>query len=312
MIYPCTGAGLGIADLPHYLALKQHFKQDFPKISTLASLFHFVGVATLPPIAQYLKDMYGLQGALLIMGAIIWNNIAGGFAIIRTPVDETDDGIPKWNSNSEEGGCSEMKEIGLSENKLTWSDKYLPCLSSMFRHRNFPYLMTIEGIAFYIYTSWALFLVTLGVTQGLSDDQAAWLPTVGGVAGAMGRLFATALFHFDKMNPYMSSAVPFLVNGVTMLTSPFVTNFFLLATLSAFSGFSQGLNQSSILGILPSIVCHGHFAQAAVIGFSMDGIMMQLGGLVSGKMLSPFFVSYILIVKHREKLGSLFTCIVYD
>ncbi|KAJ8029981.1 Monocarboxylate transporter 7 [Holothuria leucospilota] len=236
------------------------------------------------------------------MGVILWNTVAGGVGLIHrtspTKQDKLQTNSSKAKEVTEEGSeviKSEQLQnretvpllIPKAENEgLPLAEKYLPCFSAILRHRNFSILVLFEALAFYIYTSWALFLVSLGTTQGLIANQAALLSTVGGVAGVFGRLAAALFFHFNVMDAFVGNQVPVFLNGITLLGCVFATNFYILALLTVFSGLSQGFHQASLLGMLPSQVCEGHFRQAAVISFSLDGLFMQFGGLISGAIVS--------------------------
>lgn len=270
-------------------------------MTTLTSLSHFVGVAAFPPLVQFFMDEYGFHSTLLLMGVILWNTVPGGVGLIHrtspTKQDKLQTSSAQAKEVTEEDSESIKSEQVQNQEKLPLlmqkaeneglpiAEKYLPCFSAMLRHRNFSILVLCEALAFYIYTSWALFLVSLGTTQGLIANQAALLSTVGGVAGVFGRLAAAVFFHFNVMDAFVGNQVPIFFNGITLLGCVFATNFYILALLTVFSGFSQGFHHASLLGMLPSQVCESHFRQAAVISFSIDGLFMQFAGLISGEFL---------------------------
>lgn len=142
--------------------------------------------------------------------------------------------------------------------------------------------MALEFIGYVIFTSWALFLVSVGVALGLNEDQAVFLSTIGGIGGVSGKLLAIFLCHFEKMNSQTCCFIPFLLNGLSMLLSTFVSNFYVLCGLTLLSGTSLGVHSTGVFSLLPAMICKTHLKQAVAVDFTLNGIAVQLGGLVSG------------------------------
>lgn len=77
-----AGAGFGLASLPSYLVLEQHFQEDFPTALSLSATCNYIGIGVLPLFLQYLKNKYGTESGLILLGAILWHLIPCGLGLL--------------------------------------------------------------------------------------------------------------------------------------------------------------------------------------------------------------------------------------
>ncbi|XP_071827402.1 uncharacterized protein [Apostichopus japonicus] len=302
------GIGFGLATLPSYLTLEQHFPHKFSLMLAIACPFNFVGVALLPPVLQFIESLYGLRYGIVLFGAVLMHLIPCGVAL-REPSsskveivqescaeqsEETDIKLvlkKQLDQETEEGipGEEEEEEEDESGSRcLNFVDKYLCCFSSLVHHGNFTIAVLLEFTSLYLYTSWALFLVSLGVTAGLTQNEAVYLASAGGVGGLLGSILAALMVHFQKMNAYTGCLVPLVFMMLTFLLYCYATNFYVLLVASVACGCLLGLNFSAVFGITPTLICRRHFRQAVVISFVLDGLATQFGGLCSGILQDVF------------------------
>lgn len=163
-------------------------------------------------------------------------------------------------------------------------DKYFAWCNSLFRHPMLTLFCLLESIAFSLYVSWALFLVSLGTSSGLTTDQAVLLSTCGGIGGLIGTVASVMMFYYGIMSPVSGCLVPFLLNGLSLSFCVVFKSCYLLMTLTFLSGICFGVTINAFFGLLPSVVCNDHFRQSLVIAYIFDGTGFQLGALTSGKM----------------------------
>ncbi|PIK61633.1 putative monocarboxylate transporter 4 [Apostichopus japonicus] len=279
-----TGTGFGLFSLPCYITLQSHFPANFPVLLSFTSLFNFVGVAVFPLIMQRLKAAYGLELGLLLFGAITWNTIVCGVCLRKVGRKRPAPTKKTTSNEKKDIPGMEMKEIGSeteSIRKRQINNRKWFC-SSIFYHKTFALLLGLELVAFYIFMSWALFLVSLGKTMGLSEGEAVFLSTAGGIGGFVGKLSAVFMFKYDKVNAYTCCLIPLVSNGLSMIGCTLVHNVYVLSILAFFSGISQGVNSSGVSGTIPTTICSHHFSEAIAISYFVDGVAMQLGGFFSG------------------------------
>lgn len=282
--YALSGFGFALAILPSYLALKEQFVENFSTATAASAMFHYFGMSILPPVMKVFQDHYGLYNSLILLGAILWNLVACGVAI-RLPHDKqtsleaetslTERKKPEGEkvfSNTEVKSQRESSSIGV---------KWLPFCSSLVHHKTFVFLLIFSVVGVYVLTSWVIFLVSFGTTQGLLAKYSVLLSTAGGLGGLGGKLLGAILFHLRKMNPYIC-CFPFLITGLTFLISIFTRNFYFLSVLTFLAGLTQGLTSSGLYGTMPLIVCKHHFPQAVALLSFIEGIAVQCSGIFSG------------------------------
>ncbi|XP_071814535.1 monocarboxylate transporter 14-like isoform X2 [Apostichopus japonicus] len=278
LAFTASGAGFGLASLPSYLVLEQHFQEDFPTALSLSATCNYIGIGVLPLFLQYLKNKYGTESGLILLGAILWHLIPCGLGLLSP---KSADG----EQTSEESDepiilCQAIDNINMREK--SFFQKYFSYFSSMYHHRNFTILIGVDFVAGLVFTSWALFLVSLGTTKGFTGDEAVFLSTAGGVGGIVGVVACALLFHYKKVNAYTGCLIPGAIVAITLIACAVLNEFSLLSILTFMTGFGMGIFGISLLGLIPKLVCRRHFRQAVVINFLADGIAFQLGGFISG------------------------------
>ncbi|KAH6938264.1 hypothetical protein HPB50_008311 [Hyalomma asiaticum] len=102
----CFGAGTGIMVPTNVVALHRYFD----KYRTSASGVSFAGASlssmVLPPLIGRLLDTYGLQGTMLIVGALVLNAMPGSIAIRSTPTFPRPPHQPMLSTTTTVARCS--------------------------------------------------------------------------------------------------------------------------------------------------------------------------------------------------------------
>lgn len=270
------GIGYGLTTLSSFIILQSYFKEEnLPLVISFVALFDFVGIAAIPPVLQYLRSNYGLENSLVLFGAIMWNLIVTGVASIEPPKSNVN---PKNAKDTEEDNAN---DVNLSSMKTL--ETYLRNTFSVFEHTTFRLLLVVEFVGYYLFVSWALFLVSLGTTLGLTEVEAVSLSSIGGTGGLVGRIFATVLFIFNRMNACTSSLIPIPIAGLTFFFIAFSSSYYITSILTFICGLCLGLNSSGVFGLIPTTVCRDHYKYAISYEAFFMGIATQISGLLSGK-----------------------------
>eukprot|EP00057_Strongylocentrotus_purpuratus_P011137 XP_011665611.1 PREDICTED: monocarboxylate transporter 7-like [Strongylocentrotus purpuratus] len=92
IILALTGIGRCCVYLPVSLLMNQYFKENYVLMSTIASYGTTAGVMFLPVITERSLEAYGYSGVFMILGAIMFHEVAGA-AAIRKPICSVKDNI---------------------------------------------------------------------------------------------------------------------------------------------------------------------------------------------------------------------------
>ncbi|KAJ8021160.1 Monocarboxylate transporter 3 [Holothuria leucospilota] len=275
-----SGFGFGLQSITSYLCLKEHFPENFSTFTSVTTLFHFVGMAILPSVLNWFKSEYGLKSALILLGGVMWNLVPCGAGTIP-PKRTKDRAITEEEEEEMEVQGNELHDR-LDDGKTEHFIKnWIPLLLPWYHHVNFRYMHIFSITGIYIYTSWIIFLVSLGTSLGLPTEQAVFLSSVGGIGGFSGKLLGAALFYLDKVNAEVC-CLPFLLTSASMMATIFMKHYSMIATFTLISGFSQGLATTLLYGLIPHIVCSHHFPSAVSLVLVSEGVTIQLSGLFSG------------------------------
>ncbi|KAJ8050442.1 Monocarboxylate transporter 2 [Holothuria leucospilota] len=285
--FTVAGIGFGFHRFAGYLNFCDHFYNNLGTAVSIGSLSNFLGMATLPLLLQHLKMSFGLHNGLVLFGDILYNFIVSAFAVttpLRYPRTAKSVDVEQTDKNET---CPFAKENAVDKNDCVKNKKgklysYLQAWCEMFNHENLAVFMALEGLMFYIYLSWGLFLVSVGTSVGLGSHQVVLLSTAGGIGGFFGRLIAAALFHTKRMNAFTSTLFPMLCNSACFMGCAFLRNFYPIFLLAFVSGVCIGVNSSGLRGLLPTVVCKFHFHQAFATSTFIAGITLHLAGFTSG------------------------------
>ncbi|XP_071814045.1 monocarboxylate transporter 4-like [Apostichopus japonicus] len=268
-----SGLGFGLAILPSFVALQYHFQPtDLPLIISTAGTFDYIGVAILPPTLQLFRSEYGMKDSMILLGALVLNVMACG-AASRKPRKSTKQTIGVETPNQDEQ-TSDRDTKGIKNQLLN--------LPTLFQHNNIGILLIAEFEAYYVFASWAIFLVSLGRTLGLTDEESVFLSTAGGLGGFIGRCLAVVLFKVKRINAFTSILIPCIITGSVFITAVMSTNFYIILVLIFISGITQGLNSSSVFSLMPGMVCPYHYRQVMVFECLSCGLGIQFSGFISG------------------------------
>ncbi|KAJ8050438.1 Monocarboxylate transporter 2 [Holothuria leucospilota] len=283
-----SGIGNGFHMFAGYLNFCEHFYDNLGTAVSVGALSNFLGMATLPLLFQHLKMSFGLDNGLVLFGVILFNLIVSAFALTTPLRNPPRAKMVKVKQADKEEACPFAKENVVDKYDCVRNEKsrlhlYLQDWCAMFNHENLAVFMALEGLMFYIFVSWGLFLVSVGTSVGLNSDQAVLLSSAGGTGGLFGRLMAVVLFHYKRMNALTSTLFPLLCNSACFMGCAFLRSFYPIFLLAFVSGACIGVNSSGLHGLLPTVVCKFHFHQALATTAFIEGIAMQLAGFMSGK-----------------------------
>lgn len=258
--------------IPNCLYIHANFGRTYTSIFAFGVAFVYTGVAVLPLTQQWLIENYGHNWGVACFGGLVLNCVHVG--TLLKPTGKLDQLLLESGNNN------------LPREQIHFVDKYFLCFSAVLSHPNFAILMTFAVVGMFVYSSWALFLLSFGEAQGLNSFEAVYLSTIAGIGGIIGSAIASTLFGVDGMNGITCCLLPTLANGFTLILSVFSKDFGILLFLMFVSGFAQGFLYAGVSGFIPVLVCSFHVEQGLVSSFVIEGIMYQAGGLAAGKILS--------------------------
>ncbi|PIK62050.1 hypothetical protein BSL78_01061 [Apostichopus japonicus] len=161
-------------------------------------------------------------------------------------------------------------------------DRYMLMFASPFRHRKFAMCFLLSGVSMYVYSSWAIFLVSFGESVGFTPRMAVYLSSAGGIGGIAGSALAFLQFYFNRMNAVTGCLLPLVINGLSLLISVFSTSYGITLTATCISGFVQGYHYSALCGLMTTLLCQYHLRDGIAMTFLSEGMCYQFGGFFSG------------------------------
>ena len=183
---PNPGFSLG-AETVSIATLSNYFDTCYDVADAITHAGVSCGVILMPLLTQFLSDVYGWRGALLILGGLNLHIVVSGALLI--PYDSNrraDDG--KGLADDTAGLADDITEK--RNNKLSVQSLMDAADLHLFTNANFLSLVWISTASGYYCTGWIIYLVPHGANIGFEPYQAAALSTSGGV----GHLLGTIIF----------------------------------------------------------------------------------------------------------------------
>ncbi|XP_041475594.1 monocarboxylate transporter 1-like [Lytechinus variegatus] len=308
--------------------LREHFGEKYGVAITFTQMGGLLGGVILPYVTALCLDAYGMRGAMLCLSGIFFYHAAIGatFRAPRSPTvrnntrhvggeediegstllqgqeDEIylrennlrhdDESISTYDNSRDECWIPKDGEAqksnptrNLMVEFLTW---ILP-MDFMREERIFIFLFIpcyiLDDISFAI---WIIFSPSYGVSVGLDEKEAVYLPIVGSLGGFVGRLVLIGiLYKHPHLTPHAFS-VNAAVSSIAMLAHPLSSSLVHLLICSFFAGFGFYGLVSSFYATLPLRLKNDNFPIASSIIFLTSGVILLLSGTLAGLFYEHF------------------------
>ena len=284
-----SGCGNGIVSIASYLIVATHVSAEVKAtaIGVFSSGGAF-GIMIFPPFAEYLQELYGWRGVLLIFGAISANVIVCG-AIMTSPnmpkivyqaVDEYEEEINNSNETSEP--FSNEKSI-LTCIKRTLASLFEP-FSIIKETPIFTAFIMARFLSGMVYTGWTIFLMPHAILKGIPPLQSALLSSMGGIGAIVGRLTPGPIIDNGYVSALQFGFIANSVNTIAYLLDPLANSFWSLSILAVINGFVFGSELVIVLPICEEMLQDDDKAISAFgIAFIPVSVGILLGGVLMGE-----------------------------
>lgn len=243
-----TGFGLAFNLNASVTIISRYFLVRRPLANGLAMAGSPVFLSILAPLNQYLLDMYGWRGTLLILGGLMLNCCAAG-ALMR-PVELPHATSPEMEKEPIFSRCVKNVRSILD--------------MSILKDRGF--LIYIIGNVMFFFGAYApfLFMAEYAVSQGVDEYSAAFLLSIVGFVDIFTRPTTGLVANCKQIRPRIQYLFSFAVilNGLSHLVFPPLEGYVYLVIYAAFFGWSFGMVFALIFECLMDLIGIQRFPSA--------------------------------------------------
>lgn len=228
----------------------------------------------LAPLNQYLLNMFGWRGTLLILGGLILNSCVAG-ALMR-PVD-----LPKVISPTDDE--RELEKRPLFSSCVNSVQNFLDL--SIFKDRGF--IIYIIGNVMFFFGAYApfLFLAEYAVSQGVDEYSAAFLLSIVGFVDIFTRpttgLVAGCVWVRPRIQYVFSFAI--ILNGLSHLVLPLTKGYVYMVIYAIFFGWTFGMVFALIFECLMDLIGIQRFPSAVGLVTIIECFPVLVGPPIAGK-----------------------------
>ncbi len=269
-----SGTGLGLCYVPTIEITCTYFKKYRKCAIPIATMGAAVGTFVYPPLIRLLMDTYGWRGATLLTGGTTLH-LALCSALMR-PIEQT-------RTNEQGTGSLTSAENIEKGNTVTHSYK------KEITHRNIFHLELLTKPSFILllfnnvmtaagYSIINVHLLSYAETLGIPPYKGAWLFSLIGIGGLIGRFIYGALAQMNIISPYGLFNIGIFISGILTMACPLFSYYIMLALYATGFGlflccFScvQPVVVTEMVGITLLSSAYGYVTLAEGIGFTLGG-----------------------------------------
>ncbi|KAM3621684.1 uncharacterized protein V6R79_014502 [Siganus canaliculatus] len=282
-LYLCIGiiGGCGLAlNLNASLTMiSQYFLVKRPLANGLAMAGSPVFLCLMAPVNQYLLNMFGWRGSLLILGGLSLNCCVAG-ALMRPVTPSCKPPCCAPTKTLEEQPVS-----GQTNQRRRWMKNAKKFLDfSFFKDRGF--VIYLIGNVMFIFGAYApiVFLSAYAVSKGIEEYSAAYLLSIMGFVDMFIRpgtgLVANSPWIRPRIQYFFSFAMIF--NGTCHLLCPLMTSYTLLVVYAVLFGVGFGMVFALIFECLMDLMGSQRFPRAVGLVTIIECFPMLLGPPTAG------------------------------
>lgn len=288
--------------LPILVVVAKCFGDAYGSALTAWNILSNTAMALLPPLLEHWREKYGLNGALLLLGAFTWNIMLCG---VLTPRDSEQD--PTDSDKRLEGSADNQK---VDENCSVSESRKLQ-QHVIAAHPTLRFLYLAQFCNMFVLISWAMFLLPYGVEKGHRQGDAVILSTIGGIGVVLGRILIFLVFYWKYHNSLMMIVTPLLllVSSFILLTQ--IEELPFLCLLSFISGASVGFISSWIFAYTRYVTCFAHFQSASAWSSVVLGVGIISSGLVSGNVYKIIQINNVSVLFSVGKYSKLYSLLLF-
>lgn len=288
------GIGEALVLLPAFQPLINYFPESFATVNGVSFAVGTVGMTVFPPFAEWLIDMFGWRGALLLLGAVNFNFCVSGSLLRPLPERQRPVSETKYRELPDEEGIDDCKENKHSDESEGGCWRHFKTLFSTLKDKfdttlfvDEPWFTVFQAgffLAGAVFSGWHFFLVPHAIALGYGSQLSSFLSTFGGIGSLVGRLMNGLLVDADLIRPVNLFIIASLICGVTCLIDPLaVSSFLALSVLAAITGLAVGFIYP-LSFVIVSTIAEGREMTAIGWLYLFMGAGQIFGGYFSGKL----------------------------
>ncbi|XP_072027746.1 monocarboxylate transporter 13-like [Amphiura filiformis] len=254
-------------------AISTYFDDHYNIAITVFSCGMSVGMIVMPLLTQFLQNLYGWRGGILLLSGISFHSVVCG-ALIKPSKCEYSP-VSKSSEN----------ETNKSNNKFQWwssiFEKYLD--ASLFSNPSFLAILSIDAGTGFCTTGWLIYVVPHALELGFTPYKASIVATAGGIANLLGNSLYPFLATFLSNKALLYISICFI--AVSYLLDPVASSYpsYIGLILCAIAfGVGTGLKSNTIYAMFNDAIDEEQLINAVGMGCAMYGLMSVISGFVCG------------------------------
>ena len=254
--------------------LSRYFDKHYDAAVTFACCGMAMGIMVMPLLVQFLLDIYGWRGTLLLLSGISFNAVV--CSLIYRP-SRTDGDYQPLSSSPSTTGSLEMSNCYTN----IWKSLDMHLFTDVW----FVTMALIMSGNGYSLTGWMIFIVPHGLDIGLSPYKASVVSTSGGIGYIIGVLFYPALCRVmsHKAQLYTSGLAMAVALSMDPVASDLFSSYIGMIACSIVYCFARAVNSASWFSTMNENIEDDKMVNAVGWAFAGYGLASIISGFSTGE-----------------------------
>ena len=217
----------------------EHFEDNYGLAISIANTGSSIAMVAIPPLSQYMKDVFDWRGAMLIIGALSVHIVPCG--LMMPPGKSAM--VADQEERAEYTPIKDENELRVKGSAFLNIVHRVISTTHLYLFLDVQFTAHIIGwfAANYSLVGWFIFLIPYMENKGISAHKAVYLSTIGGVSSLFGRFFGAFLLDRKIIpNVFVFQAVSFAINGCLLVSHAFTDSYGAIVWITMMYGISGG------------------------------------------------------------------------
>ena len=235
----------------------EHFEENYGLAISIANAGTCLAIVVIPPLTQYIKDVFGWRGALLIIGGMSFHIVPCGLLIppgksaMVADQEERAEYTPINDEKKRVKGRAEYTPINMvnDEEERVNGSSFLNVVRHVISTTHLYLFLDVQFTAHiigwfagnYSTVGWIIFLIPCMEKKGISAHKAVYLSAIGGVSSLLSRFVGAYLLDRKIIpNVFIFQVVSFAINGSLLVSHAFTDSYGVMVWITIIYGISGG------------------------------------------------------------------------
>ncbi|XP_022112176.1 monocarboxylate transporter 13-like isoform X2 [Acanthaster planci] len=302
-----SGSGAVCTTWPAHSELAFYFREKYALAAFVTLTGSPVGMMLYGPVTQFLVDVYGWRGAMLLLGGVSFHVVVASMLVRRPPAS-----YYAVEGNVETSDCA-SEEPGKSLRSKVWNAVVSVLYLDVFYSIEFIILSIIRMIYSIAYGGAVVYIVSNGLALGLSAREASFLTTAWGIGNLAGLVVSALALHMKTLSVRGTVGIAAIVSAVGLVLEPLVSNVIGQNIIAFIVGAGMGIAVEALF-VMTRCLPFDDNEFVNVLGWQclLSGLAVSVGDVIAGWLYDVTGSFHATFFLYSVAMATILLCLLLD